>query len=265
MMRPPPRSTLFPYTTLFRSQDCHEFPAPFAGNSLAVLSISDRQGTDKTAMDFRRPLPEIRWQPCLSPVSACPPHPPSQSLAECPPLHVRRTAVPRIRGRRLREHVPLPFPASQSLGMESVPLLRAARAVHVRAAPAILERARHPPAAARVAGSGIPRHRFAGRLSGAGHPVLFRAPLYQEPAMGAGRGAGLQLPFSFLWALPRGGEGPRHRATAVANPGPRQVRRGTAQYRPHLAAHGAARRVPGGQTPRYPANSAGGGEAGIVR
>src|SRR5664279_4978330 len=24
-------------------------------------------GTDKTAMDFRRLLPEIRWQPCLSP------------------------------------------------------------------------------------------------------------------------------------------------------------------------------------------------------
>ena len=28
-------------------------------------------GTDKTAMDFRRSLPEIRWQSCLSPV----PHP----------------------------------------------------------------------------------------------------------------------------------------------------------------------------------------------
>ena len=26
-------------------------------------------GTDKTAMDFRRPLPEIRWQSRLSPVS----------------------------------------------------------------------------------------------------------------------------------------------------------------------------------------------------
>ena len=25
-------------------------------------------GTDKTAMDFRRLLPEIRWQSCLSPV-----------------------------------------------------------------------------------------------------------------------------------------------------------------------------------------------------
>jgi hypothetical protein len=30
-------------------------------------------GTDKTAMDFRRLLPEIRWQSCLSPVSPNPP------------------------------------------------------------------------------------------------------------------------------------------------------------------------------------------------
>ena len=37
----------------------------------AVLDALDRAlsppGTDKTAMDFRRLLPEIRWQPCLSP------------------------------------------------------------------------------------------------------------------------------------------------------------------------------------------------------
>ena len=32
-----------------------------------------RPGTDKTAMNFRRTLPEIRWQPCLSPV--CPERP----------------------------------------------------------------------------------------------------------------------------------------------------------------------------------------------
>ena len=29
-------------------------------------------GIDKTAMDFRRSLPEIRWQSCLSPVSPLP-------------------------------------------------------------------------------------------------------------------------------------------------------------------------------------------------
>src|ERR1017187_632820 len=45
----------------------------------AVLDALDRAlsppGTDKTAMDFRRLLPEIRWQPCLSPDpgSACQP------------------------------------------------------------------------------------------------------------------------------------------------------------------------------------------------
>ena len=45
----------------------------------ALLDALDRAlsppGTDKTAMDFRRLLPEIRWQPCLSPDpgSACQP------------------------------------------------------------------------------------------------------------------------------------------------------------------------------------------------
>jgi hypothetical protein len=37
--------------------------------SAVLLQTGDcPPGTDKTAMDFRRPLPEIRWQSCLSPV-----------------------------------------------------------------------------------------------------------------------------------------------------------------------------------------------------
>src|ERR1039457_1687196 len=39
-------------------------------------------GTDETAMDFRRLLPEIRWQPRLSPVS------PGFSREVCPPTSV---------------------------------------------------------------------------------------------------------------------------------------------------------------------------------
>src|ERR1035438_2467476 len=60
-----------------------KFPAQFAGNWLSVgvglrpakfhekLPLRRRcpPGTDETAMDFRRLLPEIRWQSRLSPVS----------------------------------------------------------------------------------------------------------------------------------------------------------------------------------------------------
>src|ERR1019366_7847129 len=161
-------------------------------------------------MDFRRLSPEIRWQSCLSPDPPvpdrqpgppCPYHPSLEPLVERAVVHVRRTAFPRIGGRRLRGNVPLPFPASQPLGMESVSVLRAARAVHVRAGSAVLERARHPPAAARLARSGVSHHRRAGGLFGARHTVLLRAPLYRQPPMGVGRGAGTQLPLSFLWPV----------------------------------------------------------------
>src|SRR2546430_9427070 len=37
MMRRPPRSTLFPYTTLFRSVDPHE---PFAANTLTLRGLT---------------------------------------------------------------------------------------------------------------------------------------------------------------------------------------------------------------------------------
>src|SRR5450759_2292315 len=123
--------------------------------SLAVLSVPDRQ-----------------------PGPPCPYHPSLEPLVERAVVHVRRIAVPRIGGRRLRGNVPLPFPASQPLGLESVSVLRAARAVHVRAGSTVLERARHPPAAARLARSGVSHHRRTGDLFGACHPVLLRAPLY---------------------------------------------------------------------------------------
>jgi hypothetical protein len=35
------------------------------GHAAAITSTPE---TDKTAVNFRRRLPEIRWQPCLSPV-----------------------------------------------------------------------------------------------------------------------------------------------------------------------------------------------------
>jgi L-aspartate oxidase len=35
----------------------------------AGRAMREAKGTDKTAMGFRRPLPETRWQSCLSPVA----------------------------------------------------------------------------------------------------------------------------------------------------------------------------------------------------
>src|ERR1035438_8223291 len=47
----------------------HEFPArTIAPEQLIAARALCPPGTDKTAMDFRRLLPEIRWQSCLSPV-----------------------------------------------------------------------------------------------------------------------------------------------------------------------------------------------------
>src|SRR3712207_9409447 len=37
MIRRPPRSTLFPYTTLFRSKAAVELPSPYAGTVTALL------------------------------------------------------------------------------------------------------------------------------------------------------------------------------------------------------------------------------------
>src|SRR3712207_6907757 len=40
MIRRPPRSTLFPYTTLFRSRQCGRFPAPARSANRPVCSAS---------------------------------------------------------------------------------------------------------------------------------------------------------------------------------------------------------------------------------
>src|SRR5438034_2169885 len=44
MIRPPPRSTLFPYTTLFRSLDPHDVGRDFAQVRVAVPQVPDLDG-----------------------------------------------------------------------------------------------------------------------------------------------------------------------------------------------------------------------------
>src|ERR1035438_6550533 len=43
-------------------------PSRAAPRQMPCNDTANPTGTDKTAMDFRRRLPEIRWQSCLSPV-----------------------------------------------------------------------------------------------------------------------------------------------------------------------------------------------------
>src|SRR5205809_1849118 len=51
MLRPPPRSTLFPYTTLFRSQ--HNGPAALAYSAIAAGDHCLRRGCAECGDDFR--------------------------------------------------------------------------------------------------------------------------------------------------------------------------------------------------------------------
>src|SRR2546427_2569131 len=63
MIRRPPRSTLFPYTTLFRSQDGVEDWARFAFNStfglLGIHDVASDMGIEKHNEDFGQTLG--RW------------------------------------------------------------------------------------------------------------------------------------------------------------------------------------------------------------
>src|SRR5689334_24781748 len=62
MIRRPPRSTLFPYTTLFRSRPTHGWGNPggpsLALSELALLQAEDRAGDDE-ALDLARLLVDL--------------------------------------------------------------------------------------------------------------------------------------------------------------------------------------------------------------
>src|SRR2546429_2601437 len=55
MIRRPPRSTLFPYTTLFRSPRCRESGAPSDRQVLAGIPPDNRPGSDRPPGDPRDP------------------------------------------------------------------------------------------------------------------------------------------------------------------------------------------------------------------
>src|SRR3712207_8187834 len=102
MIRRPPRSTLFPYTTLFRSQ---EFQSPLQHSSLPVstadprLSLGISQPTRQTAYELFTPrseehtselqsrqylvcrlLLEKKKKPLINTIRANPPHNPYSSI-----------------------------------------------------------------------------------------------------------------------------------------------------------------------------------------
>src|SRR5256885_5578115 len=52
MIRRPPRSTLFPYTTLFRSVRSIGFDPPTANMQPAIAGIESRKVLTKTSIDF---------------------------------------------------------------------------------------------------------------------------------------------------------------------------------------------------------------------
>src|SRR5687768_17860213 len=61
MIRRPPRSTLFPYTTLFRSQEDAQ-PQPCQGAAAAVLDLAgDVQGVAQARLGLARPI-ELQQQ-----------------------------------------------------------------------------------------------------------------------------------------------------------------------------------------------------------
>src|SRR5437763_608414 len=88
-------------------------------------------------------------------------------------LHARGIALSLIDRRRLRGYRTFHLPASQPVGMGSVPLLRTADAVRIRPPAAVSERARDAPLALRVARCRVPHSRLLHDLSRTGDPVLF--------------------------------------------------------------------------------------------
>src|SRR3712207_8067435 len=64
MIRRPPRSTLFPYTTLFRSTNGPEYPAGYLDGHLPHVAARLRAGSGPTRGRPRRPgPPEHLWAP----------------------------------------------------------------------------------------------------------------------------------------------------------------------------------------------------------
>src|SRR2546421_4392203 len=60
MIRRPPRSTLFPYTTLFRSWRTRPGPGPEVGRSIRVRSCSSSSFQHGPNRNFRTTLPVLR-------------------------------------------------------------------------------------------------------------------------------------------------------------------------------------------------------------
>src|SRR5260370_32310295 len=96
--------------------------------------------------------------------------------------------------------------------MESIPLVRVAESVHVRAGPAVRNRYVHAALPACVRGFGLSGHRRADGVRGSGGAVSLRALLYQEPGMVLRHGLGVQFSVALLCAVSGSGERPWNRA-----------------------------------------------------
>src|SRR6267378_2871706 len=95
MIRRPPRSTLFPYTTLFRSADVQALPARHGLPAAGVLGVPEADRRGEPARDPRDPRPLARraHDPARGAARGARPHParPPQGLH---PVG-RRAAAPR--------------------------------------------------------------------------------------------------------------------------------------------------------------------------
>src|ERR1035441_1085084 len=77
--------------TPISDSECDAICGGTPSSSMIQRGISS-PGTDKTAMNFRRLLPEIRWQPCLSPVPGAGP-----SICNVPDATLTSNQVPTLR------------------------------------------------------------------------------------------------------------------------------------------------------------------------
>src|SRR2546430_13169947 len=61
MIRRPPRSTLFPYTTLFRSRPPRRSPAPWTNDGASLGPGGDRKSAKKTRGANASARPSVSW------------------------------------------------------------------------------------------------------------------------------------------------------------------------------------------------------------